>query len=210
MSPCTKKNKGTRFLSLCVQLSCKHLMNLHLRSRCQRSRSCPGLHSPANLDTVSCPSPLEKRQNWWDHLKEKRRRWQTGHCYHHRHNYIQSTHINCISCINTFKNKLFSTYFFFRKEQTEQCSCCIYNTIFYQPVHSICWRILSFSCSSTCIYTPPALQNKWNLHSAAAATDGGFLCSLSGRALTCWTCWPRDAPLSEKECHKNGHYFVMH
>lgn len=45
-------------------------MNLRLWSRCQRSRWRPGPHSPAALDTVSCPSPPGKCQSWWGHLKQ--------------------------------------------------------------------------------------------------------------------------------------------
>ena len=60
-------------------------MLLHLRSRCRRSRWRPGLLSPAALNTVSCPIPRGKHQNWWDHLK-----WDSDkHSYQDWHRFYQ-------------------------------------------------------------------------------------------------------------------------
>lgn len=47
-----------------------HCFHLHLRSHCRRSRSYSGLPSLASPDTESCPSPPERCQSWWDHLRE--------------------------------------------------------------------------------------------------------------------------------------------
>lgn len=85
-------------------------LNLHRRSHCQRSRSYSGLRSPESPDTGSCPSPLEKCQSWWDHLREdgKESRVIVGEWFRHPHPWVYCT--------------LFS---FLIKSDSNKCSQCV-------------------------------------------------------------------------------------
>lgn len=56
--------------SVCELLIWNHPFHLRLRSHCRRSRWYSVLPSPASPDTGSCPSPLERCQNWWGRLRE--------------------------------------------------------------------------------------------------------------------------------------------
>lgn len=58
---------GVRFLK-----KREKTMNSRLRSRCQRSRWCPGLLPPARPGTASCPSPRGRRRSWWGRLKSQK------------------------------------------------------------------------------------------------------------------------------------------
>lgn len=191
-------------ISITANLCSKHSpeTNLHLRSRCQRSRWSPGLPSPARLDTASCPSPLEKRQSWWDHLKQTR--WQTGHSYHHH--WLTYIHSYTLCILTTFEqHNVVQTFW----DQPTQISTSLSTQVGTDKgVYTHCMNQCSqnadeyFLFCSACIYTQSDQLSRTHIVYSVQQLrlTGALWGSLSGRLLTCWTCWPRDTTHSEKGC----------